>query len=216
MTIHDLGMTCANEYDVYGNVRNRLGTASTAHGFVGALGHLSDTSTNLIYMRARYYDPGTGRFVNQDPSANGNNWFVYCDDNPINEQDANGKTGKALAWALSAVANDDAFDWGLTFTIESVLGAISAKDSTGLAITGITAGILAVTCFAVALGANAPEAVAAAIGGGLLPVITSMIIGAQQGESLAAAAGGIASTAVCAYAGYGLMVAGALALDDCD
>jgi YD repeat-containing protein len=49
-------LTCADEYDVYGAVRGRTGTASTAHGFVGALGHLSDASTGLIYMRARYYD----------------------------------------------------------------------------------------------------------------------------------------------------------------
>jgi RHS repeat-associated protein len=76
-------LTCANEYDVYGAVRGRMGTSSTAHGFVGGLGHLSDASTGLIYMRARYYDPSTGRFASEDASANGNNWFEYCGNNPV-------------------------------------------------------------------------------------------------------------------------------------
>lgn len=84
-------LTCSNEYDVYGNVRGRVGTASTAHGFVGSLGHLSDASTGLVYMRARYYDPSTGRFASQDPSANGNNWFEYSNNNPTNSADFTGR-----------------------------------------------------------------------------------------------------------------------------
>ena len=30
-------------------------------------GHEKDTNTNLIYFKARFYDPDTGRFLNQDP-----------------------------------------------------------------------------------------------------------------------------------------------------
>jgi RHS repeat-associated protein len=84
-------LTCADEYDVYGAVRGRTGTATTAHGFVGCAGHLSDASTGLIYMRARYYDPSTGRFASEDPSKNGNNWLEYVYDNPINFADSTGK-----------------------------------------------------------------------------------------------------------------------------
>ena len=37
--------------------------ASSAMGFVGGLGHLSEAGTGLIYMKARYYGPSFGRFV---------------------------------------------------------------------------------------------------------------------------------------------------------
>ncbi|MCB8932318.1 MAG: hypothetical protein H6534_02645 [Chthonomonadaceae bacterium] len=34
--------------------------------YVANLGHQTDVESNLIYMRARYYDPGTARFVTED------------------------------------------------------------------------------------------------------------------------------------------------------
>ena len=56
-------LTSSPKYDVYGLVRSNPGTASSAMGFVGGLGHLSEANTGLIYMKARYYDPSFGRFV---------------------------------------------------------------------------------------------------------------------------------------------------------
>ena len=84
-------VTYSAKYDVYGAVRSATGTANTAQGFVGGCGHLSEAATGLIYMRARYYDPNTGRFVSQDPSMHSVNWYIYCMDNPANNVDADGK-----------------------------------------------------------------------------------------------------------------------------
>ena len=64
-------LTSSPKYDVYGAVRANTGNASSKQGFVGSLGHVSDTETGLIYMRARYYDASIGRFVSQDPSCSG-------------------------------------------------------------------------------------------------------------------------------------------------
>jgi RHS repeat-associated protein len=83
-------LTSSPKYDVYGAVRSNGGSASSKQGFVGSLGHISD-DTGLIYMRARYYDSNLGRFVSQAPSGNGNNWFVYCGDNPVNQVDSTGR-----------------------------------------------------------------------------------------------------------------------------
>jgi RHS repeat-associated protein len=58
--------------------------------YVGGLGHESEGNTGLIYMRARYMDPVLGRFISEDPAGDGNNWFVYCGDNPANSTDASG------------------------------------------------------------------------------------------------------------------------------
>ena len=47
--------------------------------------------TNSIYLRARYYNPGIGRFTQQDPAmADGYNWYVYCSGNPIKFKDPTG------------------------------------------------------------------------------------------------------------------------------
>ena len=85
-------------------------------GFVGSLGHISDTETGLIYMRARCYDPSLERFTSQDIAKSGGNWFVYCTNNPVNLSDKDEKApwpvgagelwlpGSVLATASCAVA----------------------------------------------------------------------------------------------------------------
>ena len=84
-------LTSSPKYDVYGLVRSNPGTASSAMGFVGGLGHLSEANTGLIYMKARYYDPSLGRFASEDPGRDGGNWFVYCHNSPNNLVDETGK-----------------------------------------------------------------------------------------------------------------------------
>ena len=54
------------------------------------LGHKQDDELGLIYMRARYYEPGSGRFVNSDPNREGTNFYIYGNDNPIGYRDASG------------------------------------------------------------------------------------------------------------------------------
>ena len=82
-------VTNSRKYDVYGAPRNAQ--TGSAHCFVGGLGHTSDAETGLIYMRARHYDPATGRFVNRDPGMNGPNWYLYCHDDPVGYSDATGQ-----------------------------------------------------------------------------------------------------------------------------
>jgi RHS repeat-associated protein len=79
------------EYDVYGVKRATTGTATSRQGFVGSLGHITDTETGLIYMQARYYDPGLGRFISEDPEGSGDNWYIYRSDNPTNLTDPDGQ-----------------------------------------------------------------------------------------------------------------------------
>jgi hypothetical protein len=47
-------------------------------------------------MRARYCDPGTGRFVSEDPGRSGENWYQYCLCDPINFIDNNGRDPLAV------------------------------------------------------------------------------------------------------------------------
>ena len=104
-------LTSSPKYDVYGNVRSNGGTASTKHGFVGSLGHLSEAETGLIYMSARYMDPAVGRFVSQDPKCDGVNWFVYSDNNSVNKTDPSGKDSELLS-IINHVFSDDEMGQG--------------------------------------------------------------------------------------------------------
>src|SRR6185312_16177472 len=51
-------------------------------------------ATGLQYLRARYYDPATGTFLNRDPMAAKPSWtgnpFGYAGDNPVSATDASG------------------------------------------------------------------------------------------------------------------------------
>ena len=79
------GLHCANSdakealYDGYGIP---LFNDSSDNPF-GYCGEYYDEETGLIYLRNRYYDPQTGRFISEDPAMDGTNWYVYCDNNPV-------------------------------------------------------------------------------------------------------------------------------------
>jgi RHS repeat-associated protein len=65
----------------------------TGKGYCANLGHQED-ETGFIYMRARYYEPSTGRFVSEDPARDGVNWYLYADGNAVNRVDASGLSGR--------------------------------------------------------------------------------------------------------------------------
>ena len=44
----------------------------------------------LYYFNARWYDPGLGRFITEDPVKDGINWFAYANNNPLRYIDPTG------------------------------------------------------------------------------------------------------------------------------
>ncbi len=53
-------------------------------------GEYTDEESGLIYLRARYYDPGLGRFISEDPIRDGANWYAFAKNNPIRYIDPTG------------------------------------------------------------------------------------------------------------------------------
>jgi RHS repeat-associated protein len=47
----------------------------------------------VYYLRARYYQPTTGRFISEDSIRSGLNWYTYCGGNPILLIDPSGLIG---------------------------------------------------------------------------------------------------------------------------
>lgn len=91
------------DYSPYGTVNRRTGTTDTPFLFGGGGGVLTDPN-GLVYMRARYYNPRIGRFINQDPIGfeGGPNWFVYANSNPVMFSDPSGNYSMAYANGLAA------------------------------------------------------------------------------------------------------------------
>lgn len=53
-------------------------------------GEYYDRETGNYYLRARYYAPSYGRFTQIDPIRDGTNWYIYCDNDPVNRVDPTG------------------------------------------------------------------------------------------------------------------------------
>ena len=51
-------------YDPFGNVLQQTGNSGTTYGFTG---EQYDASTDMLYLRARYYNPSTQSFMSRDP-----------------------------------------------------------------------------------------------------------------------------------------------------
>jgi len=71
-------------YSPYGSITARTGSTNTPFLFNGRYGVKTD-NTGLIFMRARYYSPHLGRFINQDPIglSGGINLYAYAGGEPI-------------------------------------------------------------------------------------------------------------------------------------
>jgi RHS repeat-associated protein len=74
------------ETDAFGN-STQTGTKRNVYVYAG---EYRDAETGLIYLRARYYDPGVGRFISEDPVRSGANWYAYGANDPVNFFDPTG------------------------------------------------------------------------------------------------------------------------------
>ena len=82
------------DYDVWGNFITKEETIENHFTYFG---QTYDETTGLYYLRARYYDPTTGRFTQQDPAEDGYNWYVYGNQNPVRFVDPKGEAGTEVA-----------------------------------------------------------------------------------------------------------------------
>jgi len=78
-------------FDAWGGVRQGSATGDPKGRYCASLGHKQDDESGLVYMRARYYEPDSGRFISQDKTKNGVNWYRYCSSDPINRIDKDGQ-----------------------------------------------------------------------------------------------------------------------------
>ena len=102
------------EYDAFGN-GHPGNSAETPFRYNG---QYYDEETGLYYLRNRYYDSSTGRFTQEDPAMDGLNWYVYCNNDPVNFVDRSGLKPGDIFDTLDEAALD-AGGYYVTITIEN-------------------------------------------------------------------------------------------------
>jgi RHS repeat-associated protein len=92
-------------YEPYGKMTQSGAPDDNARTFTGR----EDDGTGLMFYRARYYDPGSGRFISEDPIGirGGINLYRYTGADPINKSDP---TGKATPIGIGLFAACIAYD----------------------------------------------------------------------------------------------------------
>jgi RHS repeat-associated protein len=152
--------TVRDVIDTWGNSVNHV--RYDAFGVITGADHLSalpgftyagrewDGVSGLYYERARWYDPGIGRFVSADPLglAAGTNVYVYAGNQPVTRTDPSGLSWfsdgvNAVAdWAAGGVASRlDSWTGGYStaFLVSPTTGMV--VDGTARALTGFADGL---------------------------------------------------------------------------
>ena len=98
-------VTKSYKYDAFGVEKNIDKNDANAFRYCG---EYYDTETGTIYLRARYYNPSTGRFISRDSFAGRKsdplslNLYTYCHNNPIIGVDPSGHFFKELKEYISS------------------------------------------------------------------------------------------------------------------
>lgn len=120
------------DYDSFGD---GAGSAVTRYGYAG---RELDADTGLLYYRARWYDPQTGRFISEDPSEfeGGFNWYAYVGGNPLSYNDPDGEVWNFVIGAGANVLTGLVMSWvtGTCYTLEdAAFDALTGAVGVGLA-----------------------------------------------------------------------------------
>ncbi len=183
-------------YDAWGNhaVLGTDGNDISDANHIGILnpfryrGYFYDEETGLYYLKTRYYDPETGRFITIDDisyidpeTINGLNLYAYCGNNPVMNVDPTGTfflmalligliAGAVIGGAVNGVIayNNGARGWELVGQI--ALGAVVGG------VIGAAAGaVVGVGGAIMGMGANL---LGMGLSGGGLALANGMVLGA--------------------------------------
>jgi RHS repeat-associated protein len=114
-------LTDTSSYDAYGNVTNPLSSE------FGYRGESFEDLTRLHYLRARYYEPSTGRFLGVDPiegdvsSPVSRHRYLYGNANPVSYADPSGKFSIGEAVAVLTILGSLASTSYQTYSIANAL-----------------------------------------------------------------------------------------------
>ncbi|GEM_PF-2417812 len=111
----DRNQTLLQSFDPFGNILNNIGEGVSGFGYTGE----QTDGSGLVYLRARYYDPQTGRFITPDPfpgvlsQPSTQNAYPYVTNNPLRYTDPSGEIIPILLAAAGATLAGGIISGGL-------------------------------------------------------------------------------------------------------
>ena len=124
-------------YDAWGNhkVLNMYGSEDLLPFSIGNInpiryrGYYYDRETGLYYLKTRYYDPQTGRFISPDgikyldpSSVSGLNLYAYCGNNPVMNVDPTGTFFEWIVLGIIAVV-------AIVATVNDIIQIVNSTES---------------------------------------------------------------------------------------
>ncbi|MGL4421259.1 MAG: RHS repeat-associated core domain-containing protein, partial [Gemmataceae bacterium] len=121
------GVLLAQRFDAYGGT---MATAGTLSNVIGYRGERFDNTLGQYYLRARYYNPATGRFTGMDEHSGSAllpitmNKYLYGNADPIRYLDPSGYFG--LVGGLASMAIGNSIRSTATQTYGNIFNAVTA------------------------------------------------------------------------------------------
>ncbi len=135
------------KYDIFGAVRASTGSGSAEYRFTG---QQDDATLGYTYLRARYYDQTTGRFLSKDPfpglltNPASQHYYTYVQNNPVNLTDPSGEIAPlvvvAALWMAYEIGSSayDAYTTGQTL-LDPCASIEEKAFTSGLFVVGLVA-----------------------------------------------------------------------------
>ena len=139
------GQTDTYDYDAFGNLVRKTGTTPNNYLYRA---EQYDPDLGLYYLRARYYNPATGRFLSRDP-LDGNptdpatlHKYLYANGDPVNGWDPTGRADLFQTVLITGGSAVTATEATLTFMggAISIAAGAAADAAIDLTLAAIDAG----------------------------------------------------------------------------
>ena len=187
------------EYDAWGQPVSPNKLVNNDHGnyvFATFTGHIYDTTLDIYFAEARFYDAANRQWLAMDPVKDGLNWYRYTDDNPTTYFDPDGEMPVTIA--VGAVAGALIGGVGTYLEYANSNHSIDKKMIVNIAVNTV---IGAVTGTVVALGFTPAGFVKTATAVGILGGTSAgAIVSGAMGGSIMNGAAGAAVAAVASAA----------------
>jgi RHS repeat-associated protein len=191
-------VTDAYEYDAFGNLIAQTGTTPNAYLYRG---ERYDSDLGLYYLRARWYNPASGRFMSRDPYGGSIydpaslHRYNYARANPVNYIDPSGRsnlTEYALDLSLNTIATGGVVT-SLGFSVKCAYFTVASSlhlvgETLGQQVDQFTplfkscAAKITTTQFVTAWAANTALLTLNVFAGPALTAVGDWMFGAEQGE----------------------------------
>ena len=112
-------------YDAWGMPESPNKLLNNDHGnyvYATYTGHIFDTTLDIYFCEARFYDASTRTWMAMDPVKDGGNWYQYCYGNPLKYWDPLGMSALAAGTFMVYGCNGVAAAAGIS--VAPVAGAI--------------------------------------------------------------------------------------------